>query len=111
MAVFNEILNISIDTAVFAAQMAEVEAIYTKSLAGMPQLSDMGSLAAAGAFKTAATQITAAAGAIENSVLAMSATVDRAMLVVAESAVVGAETASVSLKKIPTAAREAQSSI
>lgn len=111
MAVFSEVLNISIDTAMFAAQMAEVEAIYTKSLTNMPQLGDMGAIASGAAFKTAAEQIESSANAIEISVASMRSVVERSMMVVAESAVVGAETAAVGLKRIPTAAREAQTSI
>lgn len=74
-AVFNEVLQITIDTAQFAAEMKKVEAIYAQSLQNMPDLAAMGPMAAASAFATAATEISQAAQMIETNVIAMSGNV------------------------------------
>ena len=110
-AVFNEVLKISIDTASFAASMKEVEQIYAQSLQNMPNLSDMGSLAAANQFSAAARQISDAAASIESHVAEMSSDVEAAMDRVGTSAAKGGAAAAEGLEQIPKAASRATVSI
>ena len=110
-AVFNEVLKISIDTASFAASMKEVEQIYAQSLQNMPNLSDMGSLAAANQFSAAARQISDAAASIESHVAEMSSDVEAAMDRVGTSAAEGGAAAAEGLEQIPKAASRATVSI
>jgi hypothetical protein len=111
MAVFNEVLNISINVGEFATEMKKVEQIYANSLRNMPNLADMGQVAAASSFSQAAKQISEAAVSIESHVAEMASDVERAMERVGTSARVAGPKVAEGLAPIKAATKGVEVSV
>lgn len=105
-AVFTEVLQIGIDTSVFAAQMKEVETIYANSIKNMPELGAVGTTsmgkemqAVAADFTSAAKKIEVAAASVTEDVSIMVSQSNANMATMAEKAQENAAKAASSLTK------------
>jgi hypothetical protein len=98
-AIFTEVLQIGIDTSVFAAQMKQVEQIYANSIKNMPNLAQVGNIAAnqqvqqfGNQFTKLATEIRDATQSIESNVIHMSQQVGQGLQQMANNASSAANT-------------------
>ena len=106
MAVFNEVLSITVNDTMFQAEMTKIEGIYAASLSKMDSIGNVGQFGAASAFREAADSINESAVRISAAVEGMSAEVGEAMARMATKTKVASDETSAALRSTGRAAFE-----